>query len=33
MQAAKFLHQQGIEQVVNVTGGTSVWKMHGLPME
>lgn len=33
MQAAKFLQQQGIEQVVNVTGGTSVWRMHGLPLE
>lgn len=33
MQAAKFLQQQGIEQVINVTGGTSVWRMHGLPLE
>lgn len=33
MQAAKFLHQQGWERVTNVTGGTSVWQMHGLPME
>lgn len=33
MQAAKFLHQQGIEQVMNVTGGTAVWRMHGLPLE
>ncbi len=32
MQAAKFLQQQGKTQVVNVTGGTTVWKMHGLPM-
>lgn len=33
MQAAKLLQQQGLEQVVNVTGGTSVWRVHGLPME
>lgn len=33
MQAAKLLHHQGIEQVLNVTGGTSVWRMHKLPME
>jgi rhodanese-related sulfurtransferase len=33
MQAAKFLQQQGIEQVMNVTGGTSAWRMHGLPLE
>lgn len=33
MQAAKVLQQQGWETITNVTGGTSVWKMHGLPME
>ncbi|HYL44701.1 MAG TPA: rhodanese-like domain-containing protein [Ktedonobacteraceae bacterium] len=32
MQAAKFLSQHGKTQVVNVTGGTTVWQMHGLPM-
>lgn len=32
MQAAKFLQRQGKSQVVNVTGGTTVWRMHGLPM-
>ncbi len=33
MQAATFLHQQGFENVVNVTGGTSLWRLHQLPME
>lgn len=33
MQAAKLLQQQGWENITNVAGGTSVWKMHGLPME
>jgi rhodanese-related sulfurtransferase len=33
MQAAKVLQQQGWEMITNVTGGTSVWKMQGLPME
>ncbi len=33
MQAARFLQAQGISRVVNVSGGTSVWQMHGLPME
>ena len=33
MQAAQFLQQQGREDVVNVTGGTSLWKLHKLPME
>lgn len=33
MQAANFLQQQGLEKVVNVTGGTSVWRIHNLPME
>jgi rhodanese-related sulfurtransferase len=33
MQAVKFLQQQGVPRVVNVTGGTTVWHMHGLPME
>ncbi|GAC1657345.1 MAG: rhodanese-like domain-containing protein [Ktedonobacteraceae bacterium] len=32
MQAAKFLQQHGKTQVVNITGGTTVWQMHGLPM-
>ncbi len=33
MQAATFLHQQGLEKIVNVTGGTSIWRLHNLPME
>lgn len=33
MQAARFLQQQGVENVVNVTGGTSLWRVHNLPME
>lgn len=33
LQAAKFLQQQGIARVVNVKGGTTLWKMHQLPME
>ncbi len=33
MQAAKFLQQQGLTRVTNVTGGTTVWKMHNLPTE
>ena len=33
MQAARFLRQQGIERVFNVMGGTTVWQMHGLPVE
>ena len=30
--AARFLQQQGIAQVVNVTGGTEQWEHAGLPM-
>jgi rhodanese-related sulfurtransferase len=33
MSAARFLLKQGITQVFNVTGGTTVWRMHGLPLE
>lgn len=33
MSAAHFLHKQGITQVVNITGGTTIWRMHGLPIE
>lgn len=33
MQAAHVLQQQGLEKVVNVTGGTSIWRLHHLPME
>lgn len=33
MNAAHFLQRQGIMQVVNVSGGTTVWRMHGLPLE
>jgi rhodanese-related sulfurtransferase len=32
MQAAKVLQHHGKMQVINVTGGTTVWRMHGLPM-
>ncbi|GAC1425550.1 MAG: hypothetical protein PVS3B3_26210 [Ktedonobacteraceae bacterium] len=33
MQAASVLQQQGLEKIVNVTGGTSIWRLHNLPME
>lgn len=33
MTAANFLQQQGITQVTNVSGGTTVWRMHRLPLE
>lgn len=33
MTAANFLLKQGITQVINVKGGTTVWRMHGLPLE
>lgn len=33
MSAAYFLQKQGITQVTNVSGGTTVWRMHGLPLE
>lgn len=33
MQAAKVLQRQGKTRVVNVTGGTTVWQLHRLPME
>lgn len=33
MSAARYLQQQGITQVVNVSGGTTVWRMQGLPLE
>ncbi|GAC1357483.1 MAG: rhodanese-like domain-containing protein [Ktedonobacteraceae bacterium] len=33
MQAANFLQQQGLDKVVNVHGGTSIWRLHNLPME
>jgi rhodanese-related sulfurtransferase len=33
MTAAHFLQKQGITQVFNVSGGTTVWRMHGLPLE
>lgn len=32
-QAATFLQQQGVAQVVNVKGGTTMWRMHRLPVE
>ena len=33
MNAAHHMLQQGITEVTNVSGGTSVWSMHGLPLE
>jgi rhodanese-related sulfurtransferase len=33
MQAAHILQQHGLTRVTNVSGGTTVWKMHRLPME
>lgn len=33
MQAAQILSRQGRNNLVNVNGGTSLWKMHNLPME
>lgn len=32
LQAAKFLQQQNVERVVNVSGGMLSWEMHRLPM-
>jgi rhodanese-related sulfurtransferase len=32
LQAAKFLQQQHVERVVNVSGGMLSWEMHRLPM-
>ena len=33
MQAANFLHQQGLDKITNVNGGTSIWRLHNLPIE
>lgn len=33
VSAAHFLQKQGHTQVVNVSGGTTVWRMHGLPLD
>jgi rhodanese-related sulfurtransferase len=33
LQAAKFLQQQHVERVMNVSGGMSSWEMHRLPVE
>ncbi len=33
MTAERLLQQQGITQVTSVSGGTTVWQMHGLPIE
>jgi rhodanese-related sulfurtransferase len=33
LQAAQFLQQHGREHVVNVAGGTTLWRLHKLPME
>jgi rhodanese-related sulfurtransferase len=32
LQAAKFLQQQHVERVMNVSGGMLSWEMHRLPM-
>ncbi len=33
LQAAKFLQQQNVERVMNVSGGMLSWEMHRLPVE
>jgi rhodanese-related sulfurtransferase len=33
MNAANFLHQQGVTRAMNVSGGTTVWRMHNLPLD
>jgi rhodanese-related sulfurtransferase len=33
MQAAHLLQRQGVQRVVNVKGGTALWRLHGLPVE
>jgi rhodanese-related sulfurtransferase len=33
MSAARMLQQQGATQVFNISGGTTIWRMHGLPMD
>ncbi len=33
LQAAKFLQQQDVERVMNVSGGMLSWEMHRLPVE
>ncbi|HVB22477.1 MAG TPA: rhodanese-like domain-containing protein [Ktedonobacteraceae bacterium] len=33
MQAAQFLQQQGRNNVINISGGTSIWRLHKLPVE
>ena len=33
INAAHHMLQQGITEVTNVSGGTTVWSMHGLPLE
>lgn len=33
VQAAKFLQQQDVERVINVSGGMLSWEMHRLPVE
>ncbi|HET8909104.1 MAG TPA: rhodanese-like domain-containing protein [Ktedonobacterales bacterium] len=33
VSAAHFLQKQGLTQVVNVSGGTTVWRMRGLPLD
>jgi len=33
MQAANYLVKQGVTRVTNVTGGTTIWRAHGLPFE
>lgn len=33
VNAAQFLQQQGFSDVVNIRGGSTAWRMHGLPIE
>lgn len=33
MQAAKMLQRKGVGRITNVVGGTTLWRMHNLPME
>ena len=33
LRSAQFLHQQGIEDVVTVVGGTAAWRAAGRPVE
>jgi rhodanese-related sulfurtransferase len=33
LQAARLLQRAGFSRVVNVKGGTALWRLHGLPVE